>query len=468
MLIRDAEIEPGKLVDVRIVDSRILAMGTGLVLNRGESLFEAHGRGLMVGLHDHHMHLMAYAAALESIPCGPPQSNSANELTQKFEVRIQQCTPGYTDWLRGIGYHESVAGDIDRAWLDRIVPHLPVRVQHRSGRLWIFNSCALQKLGVRDDDGADPLERVAGHLTGRLYDGDGWLRARLPSLLPSLAFASHELARFGVTGITDAGVNNGLSEFRHFVAEHKRGNLQQDVLVRGGTELGAALNTEGIQCGPTKLYLRETELPSVESFCARVLQSRAAGRAVAIHCVTLVELVFALAAMQRCGTHAGDRIEHASIAPPDVLTMLAEQGLIVVTQPNFVHERGDVYLAEVPSTELPWLYRGQGFIKAGIALAAGTDAPYGNANPWLSMAAAVDRKTRHGLEMGKTEALTPKQALALFTGDPLFPGGPRRTVRAGAAADLCLLDRNWLEACADLASVSIDATFKDGQLIWMR
>lgn len=468
MLIRNAEIEPGARVDVRIERARVAVIGTGLAPTRGEPVIEAHGRGLMVGLHDHHMHLMAYAAALESIPCGPPQAPSASALVREFELRLKQRPSGNTDWLRGIGYHESVAGEIDRAWLDRVVSHLPVRVQHRSGRLWIFNSCGLERLGVRDGDDSDPLERIAGRLTGRLYDGDHWLRQKLHSAPPPLAFASNQLARFGVTGITDAGVNNGRAEFAHFVTERRRGNLLQDVLVMGGSELDAASGCHGIRRGPTKLYLREAELPSVESFCARILQSRAAGRAVAIHCVTMAELVFAATALRQCGVHPGDRIEHASVASPDALTLLAEQGLIVVTQPNFVYERGDAYLAEVDPSEQPWLYRARRFMEAGIALAGGTDAPYGNANPWLAMAAAVDRRTRQGRKLGQAEALTPQQALALFTGDPLLPGGPRRTVKAGAPADLCLLDRNWAQACEDLASVEISATIKGGETIWVR
>lgn len=468
MLIRNAEIAAGTLADVRIENTKISAIGEKLVQVGGEILIEAHGRGLMVGLHDHHIHLMGYAAALESIPCGPPQVESASALAHEFEVRVRHRSSGDTGWLRGIGYHESVAGDIDRAWLDHIVPHMPVRIQHRSGRLWIFNSSGLRELGVRDEDSSDPLERVAGRLTGRLYDADDWLRVQLQGAPPSLALASSKLASFGITGVTDAGVNNGLAEFQHFVAERERGNLLQDMLVMGGMELNATLNIDGVQCGPTKLYLRESALPSPEDFCAQISRSRDAGRAVAVHCVTVVELVFAASALQHCGRYPGDRIEHASVAPPEIVSMLAEQKLIVVTQPNFVRERGDAYLTDVAAADLPWLCRARGFIDAGIALGAGTDAPYGNANPWLAMAAAVNRRTEKGRELGKLEALAPREALALFASDPLSPGGPARQLRLGATADLCLLDRTWAQACADFASVSVDVTIKDGKQIWLR
>src|SRR5690606_11228625 len=127
------------------------------------------------------------------------------------------------------------------------------------------------------------------------------------------------------------------------------------------------------------------------------------------------------AALAAAGSEPGDRIEHASIATPEGMALLAEQDVTVVTQPNFVRERGDVYLADVPARERCWLYRGRSFLEAGVTLAAGTDAPLGDPNPWLAMQAAVDRRTSSGSTLGEEEALSPEDALALFTGDPLAP-----------------------------------------------
>ena len=161
-----------------------------------------------------------------------------------------------------------------------------------------------------------------------------------------------------------------------------------------------------------------------------------------------------------------DRIEHAALAPPDTLLLLAALGVTVVTQPNFIHERGDAYRQDVPVGDQPWLYRLRGLIDAGIPLAGSTDAPFGDANPWLAMQAAVDRRTRSGATLGAAEALTPEQALALFTGSPTAPGSVQRRIALGAPADLCLLDRSWAQARRDLGNVRIVATLKDGQRIW--
>jgi len=222
----------------------------------------------------------------------------------------------------------------------------------------------------------------------------------------------------------------------------------------------------GVRVGARKFHLHETALPDADELIADIRQSHAAGRAAAFHCVTLAELLFVLGALEDAGSMRGDRIEHAAVAPPDVLPWIARLGLTVVSQPNFIAERGDAYLSDVDPADRPWLYRQRGFRDAGIGLAAGTDAPFGDADPWAAMQAAVTRRTRGGATIGEGEALTPEEALALFTGAPDNPGGPPRAVEVGAAADLCLIDRPWAEARRDLGDVSVTATIEAGRIVW--
>lgn len=472
LLIRDAELQSGARVDVRLAAGRIERVAAGLQPRNGDVVIDARGRALSVGLHDHHLHLMAHAAALESLQCGNPVIGCVTGFAELLLMRARMEDPAAPGWIRGIGYHEGVAGPIDRRWLDAVAQRVPIRIQHRSGRLWILNTSALRRIGVDENDPESsrdtPLEHIDGRLTGRLFDGDEWLRGRLAGSYPSLVRTSEALARQGITGVTDAGARNGRGEFGHFVAERRDGRLKQDVLVMGSAELDGLADAPGVRVGPTKLYLRDAELPPFDDFCHAIVRSHTAGRSVAIHCVTRGELIFAAAALRQYGTLPGDRIEHASVAPPEGIELLRELGLTVVTQPHFVLERGDSYLDEVDREDLPWLYRGRGIAQAGIPLAAGTDAPCGELNPWIAMAAAVNRRTRKGSLIGPDEALSPTEALALFTGDANDPGDPARRIETGAPGDLCLLNRSWEAALGDLAAVGVDVTIKDGRVIWFR
>lgn len=462
MLIRNAEIHGLGLAHLRIAGGKVAAIGRDLQARDDEAVLEAGGGALLPGLHDHHLHLLALAAALESVPCGPPQVHDAEELARALGRRAAE-TPG-DGWLRGTGYHESVAGDIDRHWLDRVVPDRPLRIQHRSGRLWILNSCALERLQA---DADAPLERLAGRPSGRLYDADAWLRQRLGSRPPGLERVGALLARYGITGVTDTSQHNGPEELAHFAAEQARGHLRQHVLAMGDARLDGAVPSSDVTPGHFKVHLHEIDLPPFDALCDDIRRSHEAGRNVAIHCVTRTELVFACAALDTAGSRPGDRIEHASVAPPETLPALAALGLTVVTQPNFVLERGDLYLKEVDPADRPWLYRARGLLAAGIPLAAGSDAPYGDPNPWLALEAAVTRRTRNGQPLETGEALSPEQALALFTSPAHDPGAPPRRIEVGAPADLCLLDRPWAAAREHPGAVQVLATWRNGQPTWM-
>ncbi|MDB5870365.1 MAG: hypothetical protein JWP96_2697, partial [Polaromonas sp.] len=322
MLIRNATLIDGSRAGLRCENGVIAEIGAGLRLRRGEAEIDARGGALLPALHDHHIHFLAFAAARASVRCGPPQVRSAAELA----AALQRCAGriGAGGWLRGVGYHPSVAGDIDRHWLDRHGPPVPLRLQHRSGRLWIFNTRGLDALGDLSDS---PLERIDGELSGRLYDADTWLRQRLGGSAPDLRAASLQLASYGVAAITDTTPGNNLATAAHFERLQAQGELRQDVLLMGDESLHTLLDRPRLRRGALKLHLHESALPDIDEVCQRIRRSHAAMRPVAVHCVTLIELLFTLSAFEQAGTRPGDRIEHAAIAPPEVMAELVRLGL---------------------------------------------------------------------------------------------------------------------------------------------
>lgn len=426
-------------------------------------MIDAAGGCLLPALHDHHIHLMATAAALDSEPCGPPQVRSAGELASKLRA-LDALEPG--TWVRGVGYHTCVAGEIDRDWLDRHISHRPVRIQHRGGRLWVLNSAALDALTAAGGTFPAGMEHVDGRPTGRLYEGDTWLRQQLPRRMPDVAAASRQLASYGIGGITDTTPGNGPEAWARFQQWQEEKTLLQRVRMMGTTGLDGCRDSAWLQRGELKIHLLESQLPDWAEMLVLLRAAHAAGRGAAIHCVTLAELVFALAAIEEAGVFRGDRIEHASVCPPAQLRQIQALGLRVITQPHFLAERGEQYLEEVAAVDQPWLYRARAFLEAGIPLAGGSDAPFGSADPWQLMHAAVDRTTSAGATMSPAEQLSPEQALALYLSPPESPGVGLRSVIEGVPADLCLLDCPWETARKDLDSRRVRATWIAGELVY--
>ncbi|MAG29586.1 MAG: hydrolase [Deltaproteobacteria bacterium] len=468
MLIRDAEVA-GRRVDLRIEAGRIAAIGSDLATHRSEPTIEARGGTLIHGLHDHHIHLLSLAAALGSIACGPPAVDSREALAKA----IATAKPGRSGWLRGAGYFESVAGDLERHALDVLCPTRPLRIQHRSGSMWLLNSRAIERLGLDRDDAPGGIERDArGRSTGRLFRMDDWLRARLPSVsAPDLSQAGSLLARHGVTGVTDATPSNGLPEVALFRAAQRSGALPQRLRLMGGPSLGAAHADDQLSIDAHKILLDEPTLPEIDTLVAVIQAAHASDRSVALHTVTRTEIHFALAALEAAGAQPGDRLEHASVAPAESLEQVRQLGVTIVTQPHFVAERGDAYLAEVDPRDQPHLYRVKAWIDAGVQIACGTDAPFGSPDPWAAMRAAIDRRTHAGATLGAEERVSPETALALFeprlkTHAPAIESLAMSPVLAvGLPADLCLLDAPWRSVREDLSSDRVVATFRAGERI---
>lgn len=451
LVITRAEVR-GRLVDVRIRDGVVTEIATGL-RPHGDVL-DARGGALLPGLHDHHLHLLATAAAMHSVDCGPPQVRTAAQLRDA----LRTAPPGA--WVRGVGYHESVAGLLDRDVLDGMVPDRPVRVQHRGGALWTVNSAGLALLAA-DLVGPDVERGADGRPTGRLWRYDARLHAILGAQPPDLAPVSARLTRYGITGVTDATPDDDGSGAAAIAAAVRAGTLRQRVHL-----LGATNDADGdVTIGPRKLLLRDHDLPGFDELTATIAASHAERRPVAVHCVTRESLLLTLAALDVCGVLPGDRIEHAAVVPVEVRTQLARSGVRVVTQPSFIARRGDDYLARVDRDDRDLLYPYASLLAAGVPVAPSSDAPFGDLDPWRTIAAAVQRRTGGGVVLGSGERVTASVVLNGFLSPAAEPGGPPRRIVPGAPADLCLLGTPLAAALAEPSAELVRVVLRAGRVV---
>lgn len=458
MIIRDVEIAGRSGLDVRVAGGRIAEVAPGLHARDDE--IDGGGGALIPGLADHHIHLFGLAAQADSIDVS--QARSPSEFASRVRNALAVRPSG--DWVRVTGYHQRLAGDLTRAELDAIAPAHRLRVQHQTGALWILNSAGLESLGP--DSPPDFVERdMRGRLTGRIWRGDAWLRQRIGAEPPPLSPIGRQLAAYGVTALTDASVTTDAAAAARLAEAHRTGDLPQRLTLMSGGALKAP-DHGAFAVGPVKVLLDEHDLPHLEAFIDGIARARAWVRPVAVHCVTAAELALTLAAFEAAGARAGDRIEHGGVIPQDAILQIRRMGLTVVTQPAFIHERGDRYAAEVPSQELPDLYRCASLLAAGVPVAGSSDAPYASPDPWAGMAAAMSRETAGAIVLSEIERIPGSQALRLYLGSADDPGGPPRRLTAGEPADLCLLKVPLAEALATPSADLVAATFIAGRLVW--
>jgi predicted amidohydrolase YtcJ len=215
---------------------------------------------------------------------------------------------------------------------------------------------------------------------------------------------------------------------------------------------------------PGKKILQDDRL-DLDALIHWIAENHNADKPVAVHCVTAAQLVVTIAALHAAGSHPLDRIEHASVVPDENLADLAELGLTVVTQPNFVAERGDQYLADIPAVEHGQLWRVASLLKATVPVALSTDMPFGHGDPWTAMRSAVHRTTLSGAVLGADECVSARTALTMFLGRSDQPGRAR-TVDPGQPGDLCVLTEPPETALAELDAGMVAATIIGGELAY--
>jgi predicted amidohydrolase YtcJ len=281
------------------------------------------------------------------------------------------------------------------------------------------------------------------HPDGRLRSYGDWSQA-VARRDTSLTELSQRLTSYGVTGVTDATPDLDADAVVALTRAHGHGELRQHV--------------HWLAPGKRILHDDGLDLDELTDWIA----ARHREGPVAVHCVTASQLVVTLAALEAAGVHPGDRIEHAAVVPDDSLADLARLNPVVVTQPNFVAERGDQYLLDVAADDQPGLWRLASLRRAGVRVALSTDLPFGGADPWAAMRAAVHRTTGRGAVLNKAECVTPAQALAMFFGFADRPG-VTRTVAPGQPGDLCVLAAPPAEVLDTLDAGLVAATVVGGR-----
>ncbi|MCH7697483.1 MAG: amidohydrolase [Chloroflexi bacterium] len=458
---------------VAVRGGRIVAVGSAEVAANSAGSdadrIDCAGGVLLPAFIDAHCHLLSFAASLRSVDC--TGARSIKEIQDAIRRRATETPPG--SWIRAFGYEETrlaetrhpTAKDLDAATTEH-----PVRLVHGSGHARVLNTHALRLAGIDSSTEEPPggvIERDlnTGEPSGVLIGMERLVDQAVPNLsYEELSDAVREASRCflnaGITAIQDATHTNGPSEWALFERLMEDGSLPLDVVMMEGSEHLGELPESAVdgrlRRGAVKVMLHELEhiepdADEVEAMNKAVEIAHVAGRQLAIHAVgegavrAVVDALEAALQEQPRADHR-HRIEHCSVLPEGMAVRIAELGIIVVSQPSFVRERGDRYRRLLPESQLGRLYAFRTLSEAGVQLAAGSDAPVTRPEPLAAVAAATVRATASGAAMGAHEAVDTLTALRWWTGGAARAAflEERGVLSVGAIADLVLLSDDAL------------------------
>ncbi|MFM8412158.1 MAG: amidohydrolase family protein, partial [Alphaproteobacteria bacterium] len=343
------------------------------------------------------------------------------------------------------------------AELDRAVGGRPLRLRHATRHASLLGSTARSRLAALLGPGpAGGVSDTSAAVFGREVDITAAVGPRdESSLREGLREASRLLASRGVTSVDEVTGSNDAVRVARLAAAVAEGDVAQRVrvFVNDAEAAPSAARAAGghVEIVGVKLFAHDDAEAASPRFAAAVARARRAGWPVAVHAVepdVVARVVEVLRAAPpraevdgRPPRAALDRVEHASLCPPELAQVLARAGIAVVTQPGFLRARGAKYLRDVEAPLREWLYPLRTLLAAGVVVAGGSDAPIGPLDPAIALGAAIDRRAADGETIAPGEGVSPAVALDLYA------GGPRR-VRGEVPRGARLLHEGWFVAGA--------------------
>ncbi|MFO8090710.1 MAG: amidohydrolase [Desulfatiglandaceae bacterium] len=514
---------------VAVAGGKVTAAGSGREIlgmaGRDTERVDLQGHAVIPGMMDSHFHFYDWSIGRQQLDFSGVRS--FEEFFGVVRQEAEKQDPG--EWIVGFGWNESdwpVHRKPLRDDLDAAAPANPVAFWRCDLHLVSVNSLALESAGI-DSSTPNPPEGVieknaSGRPTGVLRElAANLVKTAIPSqkgetLNDIMRDGIAKLNSLGLTALHDMRLMGGLEggdALRAWQVLRERGdlNLRCWVSIAGehieeAIKLGlrTGLGDDRLRIGPLKFFadggmgartgwLIEPYLDAEYGMPLAPMphlrnayrQAEQAGMAVVVHAIgdrANRELIDLLQELDQWSERRGafippaipHRIEHAQMIRPDDVSRLASLGIPVCMQPhnmildiNMIDESvGDRGRFTYPFKEM---------LEAGVLVLFGSDAPVCDANPFVNIHAAVNRRRSDGTPRGgwyPRQCLSVEEALRCYTVSPAEyyrRADVLGTITPGKFADIVVLDRDIFTIDPmEIIDTKVEMTIFDGAIVYRR
>ena len=500
---------------VAVKSDRIIFVGSNAAVKKYEGantrIVDLHGATMVPGMTDAHYHFIGVGQRemnlnLEGI-------TNLEDFLAKVKTRVDQAKPA--EWVTGRGWIETFWKPpvFPTRWdLDKISPNNPVFLTRADGHGAVANSAAL-KIGGVTKDTKDPFggqvlrDQQTGEPVGMLLDNaQSFVRSHLPEtteadIEQAIILANKRSIELGLTQVQDPGgsyrdvdlykklYGEGKLKLRIYKAVSGPGPEAQRLLREGPIieAFGDRLNLRTIKVvsdgalGSRGAALLEpySDMPEVKGADGRMQRNAGflrvkeedllpmlkealrKGIQVQTHAIgdyanrfILDEYEKALNAVPKSERKIAQprwRDEHSQIVNPADIPRFAKLGVIPSMQAS--HAIGDLHFApsRLGMERLKGAYAWNSFLKSGVIVPGGSDAPVERGEPMIEFYAAVARKDIRGFSgegWHPEEKVTREQALKMLTIWPAyaaFEENLRGSIEVGKLADLTILSADIMK-----------------------
>ena len=421
-----------------VTGSRIDAVGTDAQLSarRGPSsrVIDLHGRTVIPGIVDAHIHVWLGAVALHGFNLSTPNASITPAKPKLLIARIRDYAarhPAEKLLFGRMDFSPTPPFAPTHELLDQAVGDRPIIVHNISEHAMWLNSKALALAGITDEPLPDPVEErnvvrdAGGHPTGVLIEAameaaERYVRATLSveEQLAMIQVATRELNSYGITSVVNA--TGDLAEIKLYAALR---DLRQ-LTVRTRTAFGAVAvphqltpqfladldeartkyHDEWVSANLVKFFadgftgLLAPLVYRPDQFKTLVVELDRRGYQLMTHATRFDTVHTVLDAYEEAERSNGPRdrrlrIEHSSSVRDADFPRYAALSVINVTSPDFCcGESGTNADPKEPTPSDQW----RTFLKNGVVLGFSSDWPCSwPPNPFVGIQAAITREIWH-------------------------------------------------------------------------
>jgi predicted amidohydrolase YtcJ len=507
---------------VAVIGERIVAVGSRAEIDswRGAAtrVIDAHGRLLLPGFNDSHVHFTDGGADLAAVQLN--DAGSVDELRRRLATQVARTPRG--EWILGGDWDEtkwSPRQQPTAALIDDVTRDVPVFISRYDGHQGLANSAAMRLAGISagtaDVAGGVIVRDESGVPTGIFKDAAEELIFKVippRSHEQRLAAARRALAHAASLGVTsvqhmsvefaDVAVYSELLEKGQLTARIYCAPLETEWQAQARVGLRRAWGSQYLRLGAVKGFadgsigsrtaallkpysdepdnrgILSAEMNPPEAMRERLMQADAAGLQLRVHAIgdRAISMVLDMFdAIEKANGYHDQRmtIEHAQHTAPEDLERFARLHVIASMQPYHAIDDGRWVEARIGHERARTSYAWRSLLDHGVTLAFGTDWDVAPLNPLLGLYAAVTRATLDGKNPQgwiPEQKITLAEAVEAYTMGSAFAEFQEKekgSVTAGKLADMVILSDDIFAIRPEaIRNVKVETTIVGGRIVF--
>ena len=508
---------------VAVKFGRILAVGKnneieGMV-GEGTEVIDLEGRTVIPGLIDSHCHIVSSGArrAMSVDLSEEAGVRSIADIQMRLAERAKTTPKG--EWVTGYKEDDSKLSEKRHPtrWdLDEASGEHPILISTVGGHFSVANSLAFERAGLSKDT-PDPVggrfdrDPETGEMTGGLHETA--IRIIRPE---GQEEPTREQAREGAREILKECASVGLTcvydtvrkpEIRAVLDLKNGGELPIRVRMDVTIELFPELERLGIYRGLGDDWVR---LCGLKFFFDGAISARTAavsepylnrpdfyGVMATTREIATKTLTEAYEAGSRISAHAnGDRAIamyldimeelqarypredprnrdiHCTVVSPELVERIRKLGILPTIFGPYPYYHGDKLIPAFGERRLEWMFAAHSFLDAGVRVTAHSDHSAAPFLPLVGIHALVNRTTKSGRPIGRSQRVSVMEALRLYTINAAYQSFDEDrlgSLEAGKLADMVVLGEDLLTVPPEsIIDISIEITIVDGKVVYKR